>query len=111
MIEALRELVRVSMRTDTRTAPAVQTLILSLARASDWAPHALDAALAVIEASVAPAGSAWPLTRELVPAYGFALPRIATLAADRPADGLPLVGALANWGEDDSEVGRALREV
>jgi hypothetical protein len=108
MISALQQLVQASARVSTATAAAVEALVHSFDRADSWSPQAVDAALGVVEASVAPAGSVWPLTRVLTASYGRALVLAAALAERQPVSALPFIGALASW-RTDSEDGAALR--
>lgn len=113
MISALRPLVTGSARTSADAALAVEALIHCFeCSAETWAPQVVDAALGVVEATVAPAGSRWPLTCSLAGSYASVLAQSAALAGARqPAPpALPLVGALASWTLDgvDSELGCAL---
>lgn len=112
LVAALCQLVRASARSSAAAAPAVEALIRSLGHGHLWAPQALDAAFGVLEASLAPAGSSWPLTSALAPCYGFALHHAAAITLQRPVLAtLPVVAALASWvGEEDScdGLGRAL---
>jgi len=111
LIAALEQLVRASARTSAVAAPAVELLIRDFGAAGDsWAPHTVASALGVIEASVASAGSPWPLTVALAGFYGAALHPAAALAARQPVAALSLVGALASWARDGSDLGRGLRQ-
>jgi len=108
MIAALAKLVQASARTTPASGPAIEALIHSFERAHWWPPQSVDAALCVVEATVAPSGSAWPLTRALASSYERLLALAAALAERQPVAALPFIGALASWGVD-SEDGAALR--
>mmetsp|Transcript_102994 Transcript_102994/g.188538 ORF Transcript_102994/g.188538 Transcript_102994/m.188538 type:complete len:726 (-) Transcript_102994:114-2291(-) len=107
MIAAAGRLVDATARSSTVAAAALQALCSSFERAHSWSPQVVDVALSVVEASVAPAGSSWPLTRALTPGYGFVLAHAALLADRQPVSALRLAAAMASWSED-SEDGRAL---
>jgi len=108
MLVALEQVVQASARTSAAAAPAVERLVQSFVHTHSWSPHALTLALATVEATIAPAGSPWPLTQALVPAYGFMLQHSALLATRQPVAALTMVGALASW-KGDCDLGRALR--
>jgi len=108
LVEALGQLITLSARTSAVAAPAVERLARSLEHAHAWAPQVVDAALGVIEASVASAGSSWPLTRALLPIYSFVLAQAAALAARQPVDVVSLLGALVSWKGYADEVGQGL---
>lgn len=111
LIASLLELVRATARTSAAAAPALEVLVASLARAGVWPPQVLDAALYTIQASVASAGSPWPLTEAVATAYSSTLSHAAVLASGgQRVKVLPLIGALASWGTDDTLLGHALRK-
>jgi hypothetical protein len=88
----------------------MEALIRSLERASSWSPQVVDEAIGVIEASVAPAGSVWPLTRSLMASYGHVLVVASRLTERQSVSALSFIGALASWRED-SEDGVAIRGI
>lgn len=110
MILALLKLVQASARTSSKVAVATEALVRSFDRASSWSPQVFESAIGVMEASVAPAGSVWPLTRTMMASYGQVLVAVSRLSERQPVSALSFVGALASWRED-SEDGVAIRGI